>query len=100
MWRMNVMTKKFYELAVMKNPGLKETVKVSLHLSKRDMLFMARLMDFGLQADLKKEEDMLALLPEESREELLKAKDEMLKRGDLEEYYEEITSMLPEGGKG
>lgn len=97
---MNVMTKKFYELAVMKNPGLKETVKVSLHLSKRDMLFMARLMDFGLQADLKKEEDMLALLPEESREELLKAKDEMLKRGDLEEYYEEITSMLPEGGKG
>lgn len=98
---MNVMTKKFYELAVMKNPGLKETVKVNLHLSKRDVLFMARLMDFGLQADLKKEEDMLSLLPVESRDELLKAKDEMLKRGELEEYYQEITSMLPpEGGKG
>ena len=90
------MTKKFYELAVMKNPGLKETVKVSLHLSKRDLLFMARLMDYGLQADLKKEEDLLSLLPQESREELLKAKDEMLKRGELEEYYVEITSMPPE----
>ena len=98
---MNVMTKKFYELAIMKNPGLKESVKVSLHLTKRDLLFLARLIDYGLNADLKKEEDMLALLPVESRDEILKAKEELLKRGDMEEYYQEINSMNPgDGGKG
>ncbi len=90
---MNAITKKFYELTIMKNPGLKESVKISLHLTKKDLLFLARVIEFGTAADIKKEEDMLALLPPETKQELLAAKQEMLKKAELEEFYEEINQV-------
>jgi hypothetical protein len=91
--RMNTMTKKFYEIAVMKNPGLKEGVKVTLTLSKMNLLFFARVIEFGMNPGLKREEDMIALLPVETKEELNKAKEELLKKGELEEFYGELNDI-------
>jgi hypothetical protein len=89
---MNAMTKKFYELAL-KSPGLKETVKIDFKLSKRSLLFLARILETGLNGDKKMDEDILYLLPADSREDIRQTQEDMLKKAELEEFYAEITQL-------
>jgi len=74
-------------------PDLKNRVKLDIRISKKDLLFLARVIDVSLAAEVKKEDDLLALLSDETRAELKNIKDEMLKRAELEEFYGELLKM-------
>jgi hypothetical protein len=89
---MNATTKKSYEL-ILKSPGLSDKVKLDIRMNKRDLLFLARMIDYILAAEIKKDEELLALLPEETRAELKSVKTEMLKKAGLEEFYEELVQI-------
>ena len=60
---------------------------------QKDLLFLARVIDVSLAAEVKKEDDLLALLSDETRAELKNIKDEMLKRAELEVFYGELLKM-------
>jgi len=75
-------------------PDLKNRVKLDMRISKRDLLFLARMIDLLLVPDAKKEDDLLALQSDETRTELKNMRDEMLKRSELEEFYGELLKMM------
>lgn len=89
---MNAMTKKFYELAL-KSPGLTDSVKIDFRLTKKSLLFLARIIDHGLNADFTKEEDLLELLPADNREDIKRTQVEILKKAELEDFYAEINQI-------
>jgi hypothetical protein len=75
-------------------PDLKNRVKLDLRITKRDLLFLARLIDVELDQKTKPEEgELLGLMSEESRTELKGIRDELLKRAELEEFYGELVKM-------
>lgn len=86
------MTKKFYELAL-KSPGLKEMVKVDVRLSKKSLLFFARILELGLNGNQKLDEDIMLLLPAECKEDIRKTMEDLLKKGELEEFYAEVNQL-------
>jgi len=88
----SAITRKSFEV-ILKMPDLKNRVKLDLRISKRDLLFLARMIDLLLMPDPKKEDDLLALLSDETRSELKNIRDEMLKRAELEEFYGELLKM-------
>lgn len=74
-------------------PDLKNRVKLDVRISKRDLLFLVRMIGLLLIPDAKKEDDLLGLLSDETRSELKNIRDEMLKRAELEEFYGELLKM-------
>jgi len=88
----SVTTRQSYAV-ILKMPDLKNRVKLDIRISKKDLLFLARVIDVSLAAEVKKEDDLLALLSDETRAELKNIKDEMLKRAELEEFYGELLKM-------
>jgi hypothetical protein len=79
---------------ILKMPDLKNRVKLDLRISKRDLLFLARLIDVEVDLKIKREEgELLGLLSDESRTELKGIRDELLKRAELEEFYGELVKM-------
>jgi len=88
----SAMTRQSYAV-ILKMPDLKNRIKLDIRISKRDLLFLARVIDVSLAAEVKKEDDLLALLSDDTRAELKNIKDEMLKRAELEEFYGELLKM-------
>lgn len=89
----SAITRKSFEV-ILKMPDLKNRVKLDMRISKRDLLFLARMIDLLLVPDAKKEDDLLALQSDETRTELKNMRDEMLKRSELEEFYGELLKMM------
>jgi hypothetical protein len=88
----SAITRKSFEV-ILKMPDLKNRIKLDVRISKRGLLFLARIIDVSLAAEEKKEEDLLALLSDETKTELKAIRDEMLKRSELEEFYAEILKL-------
>jgi len=78
---------------ILKMPDLKNRVKLDMRICKRDLLFLARMIDAALVAEPKKEDDLLALLTDETKAELRNIRDEILKRAELEEFYSELLKV-------
>jgi len=89
----SAITRKSFEV-ILKMPDLKNRVKLDVRISKRDLLFLALMIDLLLAPDAKKEDDLLSLLSDETRTELKNIRDEMLKRSELEEFYGELLKMI------
>jgi hypothetical protein len=88
----SAITRKSFEV-ILKMPDLKNRVKLDVRISKRDLLFLVRMIGLLLIPDAKKEDDLLGLLSDETRSELKNIRDEMLKRAELEEFYGELLKM-------
>ena len=82
---------KIYE-AIMSSPGMGESCKVSLHLSRHNVLLLCRLIEHGLTSDTNADE-MLSLISKEAKEQLLTVVPEFLRRAGLVEFYEKIKSI-------
>lgn len=56
---MNPLTQKMYALAL-KSPGIEEVQKVNFQLTKKNLLYLARLINFGLDPKLKEDDGFSA----------------------------------------
>lgn len=89
---MNPLTQKMYALAL-KSPGIEEVQKVNFQLTKKNLLFFVSLLNYGLDAKLKEEDGFLQVMPVEAREEIKKTASEILSKGNLTDYYNELQDI-------
>ena len=75
----------------LKAPGLGDSIKVEMRVSKLDLLFLVRAVDYALGAEIKKDSELLMELSGETREGLLKIKGELLAKAGLSDFYEDLV---------
>lgn len=79
---------------VLSSPGMSEKCKVVLPLSRQNILLLGRLIEAGLLGEkVGFGDELLAVLPKDSLDELRAVQQEILKKGDLTEFYERLKSL-------
>jgi hypothetical protein len=76
---------------VLSSPGMTEKCKVVLMLSRQNILLLSRLIEAGLLTEKQKfVDEIISVLPKESFEEFKIIHQEILKKGDLTDFYERL----------
>ena len=75
---------KIYE-AVLSSPGMEDNVKIDFRISRKNILLISRIIEHGLSVDENKDE-IFVQLPNENTEEIQKVREEMLRKGKLNEF--------------
>ena len=76
---------------VLSSPGMTEKCKVVLMLSRQNILLLSRLIEAGLLTEKQQfDDEIINALPKESIEEFKTIHQEILKKGDLTEFYERL----------
>jgi len=84
---------KIYE-TVLSSPGMGEKCKIILQLSRQNILVLSRIIEGGLEADEKETNgDILMLLTREGMDEFRKVVDDILQKGELTNFYENLKSL-------
>jgi hypothetical protein len=83
---------KVYE-TIFSSPGLKDVCKANLQLKRLTILLLCRLIERGLSPDGIKEDALLQLLPKESQEELQNLMSDLLRKGELTDFYENLKML-------
>ena len=81
-------------------PGMNETVKIDLKISRRNVLLLNRVIERGLtlkQDD--KSSNLLDIIPEDTLQELTSMADDCLKKAGLIELSEKLKSFNNNHGK-
>jgi len=79
---------------ILSSPGMQEKCKVILTLSRQNIIFLGRLIEAGLTAEKNYPEDeIIAALPNSSRDELKLIQEEILSKGNLAEFYQRLKSL-------
>lgn len=79
---------------VLSSPGMTEKCKIVLMLSRQNILLLSRLIEAGLLTDEQAfDDEIIAALPKESLEELKVIHEEILKKGDLTDFYERLKKL-------
>jgi len=76
---------------VLSSPGMAEKCKISVQVSRQTILLLGRLIEAGL--DSESSDELLSVLPKESVEELRTVKEELLKKGDLTDFYMRLKTL-------
>lgn len=80
--------------AILSSPGMQQTCKLSLTLSRQTILLFCRLMEAGFErSNGPLEDDILNALPKEALEELRGFHQEILCKGELAEFYEKLKQL-------
>ena len=81
---------KVYE-TVLSSPGMTEKCKINLLISRQNILLLARLIEAGLLSDKKSfDDEIVTSLSKEFSEEFKGIHEEILKKGELAEFYEKL----------
>jgi hypothetical protein len=76
---------------VLSSPGMTEKCKVVLMLSRQNILLLSRLIEAGLLTEKQQfDDEIISALSKESVEEFKTIHQEILKKGDLTEFYERL----------
>jgi len=86
------MSNRVYEVAL-KSPGLSDSVKLEMRMSKLDLIFFVRAVDYALGLEIKKDSELLSELTAETREGLKKTRSELLSKAGLMDFYEELVKV-------
>jgi hypothetical protein len=93
--RMSIVKKeksKVFEM-VLSSPGMTESCKISLKISRQNVLVLAKLIESGiLEAKPNFEDELFSSIPENSVEEFKIIHEEMLKKSGLTEFYEKLKT--------
>lgn len=83
---------KVFEM-ILSSPGMSETCKLTLTVSRQNVLLLGRLMEAGFFSEAKSfDDEILAALPKESLEEMRQLQEEMLRKSNLTAFYERLKS--------
>lgn len=87
------MKPKIYEM-LLSSPGMNEKCKVILLLSRQNIIFFSRLIEVALLSEGDKvNDDVLNVISKESIEEFRQVYEEVLKKGDLTEFYQKLKGL-------
>ena len=76
---------------VLSSPGMTEKCKINLMISRQNILLLGRLIEAGLLSDKNPfDDEILAALPEDSLEQFKTIHEEILKKGELTDFYERL----------
>ena len=78
---------------ILSTPGMNETVKVDMKISRRNVLLLSSIIEKGLSGKGEDKAVLLAHVPEESIEELRMLSEDCLKKAGLVELNENIKSL-------
>ena len=79
---------------VLSSPGMNEKCKIVLMLSRQNILLLSRLIEAGLLTDEQAFDDEIILaLAKESLEEFKSIHEDILKKGNLTDFYERLKSL-------
>ena len=79
---------------VLSSPGMNEKCKIVLMLSRQNILLLSRLIEAGLLTDEQAFDDEIILaLPKESLEEFKSIHEDILRKGNLTDFYERLKSL-------
>src|SRR5690348_6492067 len=79
---------------ILSSPGMNEKCKLVLQISRQHILLLGRLIDCGLFSENNSfTDDIIGALPKESLQEIKDLQEEILKKGNLTEFYQRIKSL-------
>lgn len=79
---------------VFSSPGMNEKCKINLIMSRQNILLLSRLIEAGLLTDKNLfDDEIIAVLPEDSLEEFKSIHEEILKKGSLTEFYDLLKTL-------
>ena len=79
---------------LLSSPGMNEKCKINLLLSRQNILLLSRLIEAGLLNDKNHlDDEILAVLREDSLEEFKSIHEEILRRCELTEFYHRLKSL-------
>ena len=77
--------------AILSSPGMGEKCKISLVISRQNILFLSRIIEAGLLSeDNLFEDEIIDALPKDSLSEFKLIHEEILKKGELTDFYERL----------
>ncbi|HEU5164369.1 MAG TPA: hypothetical protein VFU29_02445 [Chitinophagaceae bacterium] len=76
---------------VLSSPGMNEKCKIVLMLSRQNILLLSRLIETGILTDQQNfKDEIISVLQKESFEEFKTIHEEILRKGNLTEFYENL----------
>jgi len=79
---------------VLSSPGMTEKCKVTLTLTRQNILLLSRLIEAGLLTEKSTiEDDLIAALSQENLEEFKVIHEEILQKGALTQFYEKLKAL-------
>ena len=79
---------------VLSSPGMNGNCKINLVISRQNILLLSRLIEAGLLTKEQHfEDEIINALTKESAEEFKTIHEEILKKGDLTEFYQKLKSI-------
>ena len=76
---------------VLSSPGMNEKCKINLMMSRQNILLLSRLIEAGLLTDKNPfDDEIIAALPKDSLEEFKSIHEEILRKGELTEFYDRL----------
>jgi DUF438 domain-containing protein len=80
---------KVYETLVNRFPWMSDSVKLSIHMKRKDILLLTQMAERGLSSP-----DLNGLVNDETRQTLKTIVSEMLTKGDLNEFIDGLQDLL------
>lgn len=79
---------------ILSSPGMTEKCRISLQLSRQNVLLLSRLIEAGLLTKEQAFEDaIIKTLPNKFAEEFKAIHEEILRKAELTEFYEKLKSL-------
>lgn len=79
---------------VLSSPGMTEKCKITMMVSRQNILLLGRLIEAGLLTDKNSfEDEIIAALPKESLDEFKMIHEEILKKAELTDFYEKLKQL-------
>lgn len=79
---------------VLSSPGMSESCKITLQMTRQNVLLLGRLIEAGIiSVNASFEDEILSALPEESASEFKVIHEEILKKAGLTDFYEKLKSL-------
>ena len=76
---------------VFSSPGMNEKCKINLMISRQNILLLGRLIEAGLLTDKNYfDDEIIAALPEDCLEEFKNIHEEILRKGELTDFYDRL----------
>lgn len=84
---------KVYE-TVLSSPGMNEKCKISLHISRQNIILLGRLIEAGLLNGKNGfDDELVTVLSKESLEEFKAIHEEILRKADLNDFYQRLKAL-------
>ncbi len=76
------------------SPGMNEKCKISLVISRQNILILSRLIEAGLLTGKNSlDDEIIGVFPKDSLDEFKLIHEEILKKGDLAEFYQKLKTI-------